>query len=133
MKNKITIGIFALLVVSVLAFAGLTYAFRGDSTVQGPNYDADVHEQLESAMEAGDYDAWIQIRKENNLPMRGRMFQVINEDNFDRYVAMHEANEAGDYETAAAIRAELGLGQGMMKHGTGNSAGQGSGQGLRQG
>jgi hypothetical protein len=128
MKNKIVIGIFALLAVSVLAFAGLTYAYRGNASVQGPNYNADVHEQLEAAMEAGDYEAWLSIRQENNLPMRGKIFQVVNEDNFDRYVAMHEAMEAGDAETANSIRAELGLGAGKMMQGAGAGQGQGAGQ-----
>ncbi|MGV8163091.1 MAG: hypothetical protein ACP5N2_07200 [Candidatus Nanoarchaeia archaeon] len=131
-KNKIVVGIFGLFIVSVLAFAGLTYAYRGDATVQGPNYDADVHEQLELALENNDYDAWLKIRQDNNLPMNGRMFQVINKDNFEKYAQMHEANEEGDYETANAIRAELGLGQGMMKRGIGQGNGKGMGTGNSQ-
>lgn len=137
MKNKIFVGLFALFLVSVVAFAGITYAYRGDAGVKGPNYNEDVHAQLEAAMDAGDYKLWLQIREDNNLPMKGRIFQVVNEDNFDRYVAMHEAMEAGDTATADAIREELGLGQGMMKRGSGqgkgSEAGQrmGSGQSLR--
>jgi hypothetical protein len=110
-------------VVSVAALIGLVSAYRGDPAVQGPNYDAEVHEQLEAAIEAGDYAAWLQIRQDNNLPNKGRMFQVINEDNFDRYAELHVANLAGDTAKADAIRAELGLGQGMMKRGTGQGTG----------
>jgi hypothetical protein len=42
------------------------------------------------------------------------MFQVINKDNFDRYVELHNAVETGDTVTAETIRSELGLGKGMM-------------------
>lgn len=133
MKNKIFVGLFALFLISVVAFAGITYAYRGDASVKGPNYNEDVHAQLEAAMDAGDYNSWLQVREDNNLPMKGRIFQVVNEDNFDRYVAMHEAMESGDTETADAIRAELGLGQGMMKRGTGVGQGTGSGAGQKMG
>ncbi|GIU68777.1 MAG: hypothetical protein KatS3mg002_0013 [Candidatus Woesearchaeota archaeon] len=102
------------------------FAYRGDPRITGPNYNAEVHEQLEAAIESGDYDAWIAIRQENNLPMNGRIFQVINADNFDLYKQLHEAMQSGDYDTANSIKAELGLGQGMMKRGKGIS--QGSGQ-----
>jgi hypothetical protein len=128
-KNKIVISIFGLFVVSLLAFAGLTYAYRGDPTVQGPNYNADVHAQMETALENNDYDAWVKIRQDNNLPMTGRMFKVINKDNFAKFAQMHVANENGDYETANAIRSELGLGQGMMNRGSGQGAGKGMGTG----
>lgn len=137
MKNKMLTGLFAVFLISVFAFAGIACAYRGDASVQGPNYNEEVHEQLEGAIESGDYDAWVQIREENNLPMRGRMFQVINEDNFYLYKELHDANVAGDTERANEIKAELGLGQGMMKRGSGQGTGAGqkmgsaSGQGLR--
>jgi hypothetical protein len=66
--------------------------------------------------------------------MNGKIFQVINADNFDKYTELHNAMQSGDYDTANAIRADLGLGQGMMKRGnSGNVAGQGSGQGRMSG
>jgi hypothetical protein len=134
MNKTIFFGLGLLFVIGLASLASV-FAYKGDPTIQGPNYDADVHEQLEAAIESGDYDAWIVIRQENNLPMNGKIFQVINEDNFDKYTALHEAMEDGDYESANAIKAELGLGQGMMKRGNGNVAGQGrmSGQGSGQG
>lgn len=125
-KEKILTGLLSIFLLSVVAFAGLTYAYRGDPAVKGPNYNADVHEQLQNAIENKDYDAWIRIREENNLPMKGRMFQVINKDNFDLFAEMHAAMISGDYERANEIRAELGLGQGMMKRG--NSQGRMMGQ-----
>jgi len=96
-------------------------AYRGNPEEYGPNYNAQVHEQLEDALEAQDYKLWLSIREENNLPTRGKIFSVINEDNFDLFVELHEANEIGDVDRANAIRSELGLGQGMMRRGNSNS------------
>ncbi len=122
MKNKILAGFGVALVLSMLVLVGVS-AYRGNPDVEGPNYNEDVHDQLELAMDAGDYDAWLKIRQDNNLPMNGRMFQVVNKDNFGKYVEMHDAQLSGDTETADAIRAELGLGQGMMKRGSGAQGG----------
>jgi hypothetical protein len=122
MNKNILLGMLAIFVISV-ASLGLVIAYRGNSQVQGPNYDVDVHEQLEAAIEAGDYNAWVQIREDNNLPMRGRMFQVINAENFDKYVELHEANTAGDTAKADAIKAELGLGQGKSRNKQSNGNG----------
>lgn len=115
MANKIMYWLVTMLVVGVVAFAATTYAYKGDPSVKGPNYNPDVEAQLRAAIEAGDYDSWIKIRQDNNLPMQGKMFSVVNKDNFAKYAQMHKANLAGDYETALAIKAELGLGQGSMK------------------
>lgn len=135
MNKNILFGILAIAVISI-ASLGAVLAYRGNPDVKGPNYDAQVHEQLEAAMDAGDYDAWIQVRKDNNLPMQGRMFQIITADNFDKYVELHEVNLAGDIVKANAIKAELGLGQGMQKHGNSQAKGmhkEGNSQtGLRQ-
>jgi hypothetical protein len=128
MKKTILFGLGFLLVVGLVSMIGVL-AYKGDPNVQGPNYDADVHEQLEAAIESGDYDAWIQIREDNNLPMKGRMFQVINADNFYKFSELHNAMQSGDYETANAIKAELGLGQGMMKRGNSEVSGKGASQG----
>ena len=56
---------------------------------------------------------------------------VINEDNFDKFVELHNAKFAGDTDTVDEIRAELGLGQGRMNHG--NNEARGMGHGPRQG
>ncbi len=42
-----------------------------------------------------------------------RITDIITEENFDLFVQMHEAMEAGDYDTAMELREELGLGFGM--------------------
>lgn len=114
MKNNILTIFVAVFIIGVISMIGV-YAYKGDYSVKGPNYNEDVHEALETAMENGDYDAWVKIRQDNNLPTNGRMFQVINKDNFVRLAEMHEANEAGNADKAAEIRSSLGLGQGKMK------------------
>ncbi|NTV23982.1 MAG: hypothetical protein HGA85_06465 [Nanoarchaeota archaeon] len=113
MSKNMIFGIGALFLISVISLGVMAY--QGNMDIKGPNYNTDVHEQLEAAIEAVDYDSWISIRQENNLPTRGRIFQVINAGNFDRYAELHNAVEAGDIETAEQIREELGLGQGMMR------------------
>ncbi len=115
MKKQVLSGLFALFIISIIGLAGITYAYKGNPNVKGPNYDAEVHVRLERAIDSGDYDEWIKIRRDNNLPMKGRMFQVINKDNFYKYTELHEANIAGDVAKVDAIKAELGLGQGSMK------------------
>jgi hypothetical protein len=126
MKNQMIWGLIAIFIASIVALAGISYAYKGNPATKGPNYSTEVHEQLEAAIEAGDYDAWLKIRQDNNLPTKGRIFQVINKDNFDKYAQLHEANMAGDTQKAAEIRAELGLGEGMIKNGSGKM-GQGKG------
>ncbi len=134
-NNKTIFAMLALLLVGIVA-AGIVAAYRGDSDTQGPYYNEELHDQIEQAIEDRDYDLWISLREENNLPMRGRIFSVINEDNFDLFAQMHEAMEDGDLETADSIRAQLGLGQGMMRRGQGQGMhgqgmnGQNNGQGF---
>jgi hypothetical protein len=125
MKNRTTWGLLAAFIVSIALIAGIAYAYRGDPGVKGPNYNTEVHEQLEAAMEAGDYDKWLEIRKDNNLPMYGKVFRAVNRENFGSYVEIHKANLAGDTARAEEIRAELGLGQGLKKQGTGRMGGSG--------
>ncbi len=111
MNKKLWIAIVIVFVISVASLIAVI-AYKENPLAKGANYNTQVHEQLEAAMGAEDYDAWIQIRKDNNLPMQGKIFQVINAENFDRYVAMHNAMLLGDTEIADSIRTELGLGQG---------------------
>ncbi|MEM4638075.1 MAG: hypothetical protein QXK76_03595 [Candidatus Woesearchaeota archaeon] len=113
--KKTIFFVFGLMLLVGLASLISVMAYKGDPSVKGPNYNEEVHEQLEAAIEQGDYNAWIAIRRENNLPMNGRIFQAINAENFDKYKELHNAMQSGDYDRANTIRTELGLGQGMKK------------------
>ncbi|MFH0870596.1 MAG: hypothetical protein V1866_06095 [archaeon] len=134
MKNKVLAGMAVMLLIGALALVGVS-AYKGNPDVTGPNYNEAVHTQLEAAMDAGDYDAWLKVRQDNGLPTKGRIFQAINEENFGKYVEMHDAQLAGDSERADEIRTELGLGQGKQMgnqaKGTGTAQGSGSMQSNR--
>jgi hypothetical protein len=69
------------------------------------NCNAEQHEAVEEAIEKNDYEAWKELMGD-----RGRITQIVTKDNFDTFVAMHEAMEDGDYKKAAEYRKELGLG-----------------------
>ena len=129
MKNSIKIfgilGLFALLLVSAgIGFAEDTEAGETDSTakwqsneprMQMQKIDSEVREQLQAAVEAGDYETWSQIREENSLADK----RFITEENFGRFAEMHAAMKSGDFETAKQTREELGLRKGFGK-GMGN-------------
>ena len=123
MENKILTILGVVFIIGIISIT-LAYAYKEDMNIKGPNYNENVHQQMEVAIESGDYEAWIKIREENNLPMNGKMFSMINKDNFSKYSEMYNAMISGDTEKADAIRQELGLGQGMMRNGV-----KGNGQG----
>ncbi len=63
-------------------------------------------ETIQAAMSEG-YDAWAEAV--GSIKEDAKILNVINEGNFDRLVALHEAREAGDRETVKEIKEELGL------------------------
>jgi hypothetical protein len=113
MSKKVLVMIGAIFLISTLAFVGVL-AFKASDNGQGINYSSEVHDQLEAAIAKGDYDAWLKIRQDNDLPTIGNMFRTINKENFNIYVELHNANLAGDTPKADAIRSELGLGNAKM-------------------
>ncbi|MBW6451608.1 MAG: hypothetical protein K0B02_02665 [DPANN group archaeon] len=129
-KYKMSVLLIGALVL--FSIVGMVSAYKGNATPVGPNYNEDIHEAMKQAIENGDYDAWIQIREDNNMPMHCRMFSIINEENFHLFAEMHEANENGDLDRAAEIKAELGLGQGNGNCGMGTHMGnKGNAQGTQ--
>lgn len=113
--------------VSVGAFVGSADAYRGDYTQKGLNCTAERHEQMEQAFENNDYNAWQEL-----MNGRGRVTQVVNEQNFHQFAEAHRLAEQGDYDGADKIRGELGL---RTRNGepTGAGYGQGRGKGNGQG
>lgn len=111
------LGVFGLAVAGVVAYSTGALAYRGDPNQTGPNYTPERHEQMEKAFENKDYGAW-----KNLMNGRGRVSEVINEGNFNRFVQMHKFMEEGNSDEANKIRQELGLGQGSG-NGQGKSAG----------
>jgi len=115
-NNKLTVGAAAL--VAVIATAGIaasTFAYQGDPSVQGPNYNEETHDAMMNAFENKDYNAWKEAKPNQG---NGRMSEVVNnQESFEKFVEMRQARLDGDTEKADALRLELGLGQGQMRHG----------------
>ncbi len=124
MKGKTIFGMFALMFVGILLSTTLVSAYKGDFTAQEPNYNDDRHEAMEESFETLDYETWYELMTEDGK--HSKVVEVITEKNFVKFVEAHEAAENGDYETAAKIRAELGLNNNPgPKDGTGFGRGQG--------
>jgi hypothetical protein len=132
MKTKTIFGLFALLFVGMVLSTSLVSAYRGDYSVKGLDYNADRHEEMQQAFETLDYDAWYALMTENER--HGRVVDVVTESNFVKFAEAHQAAENGDFETAAQLRAELGLNNGHgPKDGTGFGKGMGQGKGESKG
>lgn len=109
--------IAAVFLVAIALSVGAASAFgfgKGTGFLKG-EYNEDIHQQLMASIEKGDYAEWEKIRQENNLP-EGKIFQKINEDNFQLYQQALEAARSGDWEKASSLREELGLPWEVIKH-----------------
>lgn len=121
-RNKFLIGgLGALVLVATGASIFTASAYRGDFSKTGPNFDPERHAKMEEAFNSNDYQAWKDL-----MQGRGRVSEIINENNFARFAEMHKLMKAGDTQKADEIRKELGLGQGKMM-------GKGNGQGRKGG
>ena len=110
-RKSIIVGATALLLAGLVLTPSMVQAYRGDPSVQGPNYTEERHTDMTAAFENKDYNAW-----KNLMQGRGRVTQVINEDNFARFVEAHQLALEGKTQEANQIRAELGLGQGYGRN-----------------
>jgi len=122
--GKQTLMAITLGFVLLLSAATYVVAERPWSNTENPNYNAEVHEQLQNAMVNGDYTEWRRIREENNLPMHGRMMAELNEENFGEFVRMRAAYHSGDSELAEQIRNELRQREGYGNRGMGMQQGR---------
>ena len=118
-KKYIALGSVGLLLGGLLLFTNKVSAYKGDPTVKGPYYTEERHEEMTKAFENNDYNAW-----KEQMGGRGRVSQVINEENFERFAEAHRLALEGKTEEAAKIRQELGLG---LQNGSGKGMGQGFG------
>lgn len=111
-------------IITIAGFLGLALfnsvsAYQGDYTKKGPNYTEERHEAMEKAFENKDYTAWKSL-----MQNKGRVVEVINENNFSKFAEAHNLAEQGKYEEANKIRQELGL---RTNNGQKNGAGLGRG------
>ena len=115
-KTLLGFGTLALFLGTMGVFSGTALAYGGDPSVKGPNYTVERHEAMKKAFENKDYAAW-----KNLMQNRGRMTEVINENNFAKFAEAHELAEQGKFAEAQKIREELGLG---LHNGTGQKMGK---------
>jgi hypothetical protein len=120
-KKSIMIGTTALVLGGVLTIPAFAEAYRGDPNTQGPNHTPERHEAMTQAFENNDYNAWIEL-----MSGRGRVTQVVNEDNFARFAEAHRLALEGKVDEAKQIRQELGLG---LRDGSGQGQHRGNGMG----
>ena len=147
MKDKTLIKLMAVFVIAAVGMQGVL-AMPWQFYFANPSQDAEFpgvnnetlatmqafYEQVQSAVEAGDYGAW-----------KGSMESLITEENFQRHVDFHNqmrerhdlmeqmslAWEDGDYETIQELRGQLsesgmmpvpnGRGKGLMESGQASS------------
>lgn len=64
-------------------------------------------EEIKEAVENGDYDAWVALHEDGER--EAKILEYINEDNFHLLAELHEAIQNQDFETAQAIKEELGM------------------------
>jgi hypothetical protein len=124
MKKLLTVSALALGAGLIFIATNSALAYRGDVNVKSPNYTPERHEAMTKAFEQNDYTAW-----KAQMQGRGRVTQVVTEQNFARFSEMHKLQLEGKTTEANKIRTELGLGQG---NGSGRGAGCGMGRNLNK-
>ena len=126
MKNKIlTLGATALVLGGLFVIPSTINAYKGDPGVEGPDCTEERHQEMEQAFENNDYQAWT-----NLMEGKGRVIQVVNENNFAQFAEAHRLVEEGKMDEARQIREGLSLGLG---DGLGKGEMKGGGQGQRMG
>ena len=123
-KKIIILGTAGLVLGGFLLSSEKALAYRGDPSVQGPNYSEERHDAMTQAFESNDYNAWKEL-----MQGKGRVTQVINEQNFARFAEAHKLALEGRIDEAQAIREELGLG---LQNGSGQGMGRGYGRNMNR-
>ena len=127
MRNKLMMsGLMAL--VLGLGVSGSAFAFQGDFTRNGPNYTPDFEAQITEVMSNKDYDGWKELM--DKKVGKGRVGEVINENNFSKFAEAWKLAREGKIKEANAIRRELSL---RTSDGERPLNGMGRGMGMRNG
>lgn len=123
--KKILLPVAAFALAGAIGFGATNpaLAYQGDPAKRGPNCTAERREAMEKAFQNNDYNAWKSL-----MQGRGRVSQVITQENFARFAEAHRLAEQGRYAEANAIRQELGLNVGQ-----GYKARSGFGKGMGRG
>ena len=102
-SNKVLVGSLAVIMIGAFAVSS-TMAYQGDYSKQGPAYSPERHSAIEEAMSDNDYEAWNKLMAD-----RGRITQVVNKENFEKFAEAHQLAHNDDLEGADAIRKEIGI------------------------
>ena len=102
-STKIIGGTLAIIVAAAFVISP-ALAYRGDYTQKGPDCSEERHEIMEQVFESNDYNTW-----KEQMNNRGRVKDVINEENFARFAEARRLGRVGDVAGADTIRKELGL------------------------
>lgn len=113
-KRILPIGLATLLIL-VTAGVIFTSADEGDSEPKGPRFNTERRAAVQAALEDGDYDAWVAAKGQDDRDPK--VLELINADNFARFVEMHNLMKEGKKEEAQVIADELGLPQWGMNKG----------------
>lgn len=104
-RNKLMMsGLMAL--VLGLGISSNVFAYQGDFTEKGPNYNTAFHDEMVKVMTQGDYESWKKLVEEK--VQNGKIDQVINKDNFSKFQEAWRLAQEGKIKEANAIRKELG-------------------------
>ena len=102
---------FALMAVAVISLSVMVTAYRGNFEERSPYYEEGRCDDMLDAFDEYDYEAWKELMTLNGR--NSRVLEVVNEYNFHLFVEAHRAGKNGDYATANAFRAKLGLNNGV--------------------
>jgi len=135
-KKKLIIpSVFGLTVLTAVASLGIsnTFAYQGDYSQKGPDYSEERHEIMEKSFDENNYNNW-----KEQMTGRGRITEIVNEENFSLFAQAHKLGQEGRIAEADEIRRELGLrtsdGEKLGKgHGKSGGEGRGKGNGRNQG
>jgi hypothetical protein len=97
----------AVAVLGLMTFTTSSYAYRGDPSVNGPYHTEEREIAMNKAFDNNDYNAW-----KNLMQKKGRVTQVINQNNFAQFAKAHKLAADGKIAEANQIRKDLGLGLG---------------------
>jgi hypothetical protein len=115
-KKLLVVGMSAIAVM--LAGVSAVSAYQGDYTKKGPDHTAEREAQMIKIFDTVDYQSWKEM-----MDGRGRITDVINEDNFATFVEARTLGKAGNVVEADKLRQKLGL-----RTSNGERAGRGHGK-----
>lgn len=113
-KKTALLGAAVLIAGAAAITPNLVSAYQGDPSVKGPSYTAERHETMTKSFENNDFNSW-----KEQMEGKGRVIEMVNEENFARFAEAHKLAAEGDLEGSKKIREELGLG---LRNGSGEGS-----------